>query len=206
MSITTYQGLRQAVAEWLMRDDLEPVIPQFIALAEARFNRDLRVRQMITRATAETDSGDAHVTLPGNWLEARTVSLVDNGTPRALEYVTLESASALRPGTGPARFFNVNGNRLEFIPGPPDGTQVELIYYAAIPALSESEPTNWLSLAYPDQYLYGALVHSAPYLRDDERVAVWASLYDRGLEEIRIADERARHGKFSLKMRARPLA
>jgi len=44
--ITDYASLQAEVAGWLARADLTSQIPTFIQLAEARFNRDVRVREM----------------------------------------------------------------------------------------------------------------------------------------------------------------
>lgn len=209
MSVSTYDELKATVADWLNRGDLAAVIPSFISLAEARFNRDLRVRQMIKRATAETDSGENYVTLPGDWLQARNIQIYEGSIPIALEYMTLEQADDYKRQrgsvSGSARYFNVTGNQLEIVPEPPAGTSIEMAYYEKIPALSESSQSNWLLSTWPDMYLYGTLAHTAPYLKDDERIAVWAALYDRGLEEIRLADERAQYSGSSLKMRARSI-
>ena len=46
MAISNYTELKTAVANWLDRDDLTDRIPEFIALAESRFNRLLRIRAM----------------------------------------------------------------------------------------------------------------------------------------------------------------
>ena len=43
MAIGTYAELKTAVANWLDRDDLTDRIPEFIALAEAKMNRNLRI-------------------------------------------------------------------------------------------------------------------------------------------------------------------
>ena len=67
MAITTYSELKSAVADWLLRDDLTSVIPSFISLAEAKFNRRIRDYRMMTRATTSVDEG--YVAVPGDWLE-----------------------------------------------------------------------------------------------------------------------------------------
>jgi hypothetical protein len=88
---------------------------------------------------------------------------------------------------------------------PEDGTEIELTYYAEIPALSDSSTTNWLLTRWPDLYLYGSLMHAAPYLKEDERVTVWAGLHDRALEEIRMEDHKAQWSGSTLKIRSRAL-
>ena len=52
MAIGTFAQLKTAAANWLDRSDLTDRIPEFIALAEARFNRILRTRDMETVSTA----------------------------------------------------------------------------------------------------------------------------------------------------------
>ena len=52
MAISTFAELKTAAANWLDRSDLTDRIPEFIALAEARFNRVLRIRDMETVSTA----------------------------------------------------------------------------------------------------------------------------------------------------------
>ena len=41
-NLSTYAGLRAAVADYLGRDDLDERIPTFIRLAEVRMKRDIR--------------------------------------------------------------------------------------------------------------------------------------------------------------------
>lgn len=56
MALDTFAGLKATIADYLNRDDLTSVIPSFITIAEAKFNRKLRVRQMVKRATATLDT------------------------------------------------------------------------------------------------------------------------------------------------------
>ena len=42
MAITTYDELKTSVADFLNRDDLTSVIPDFITMAEADLNRNVR--------------------------------------------------------------------------------------------------------------------------------------------------------------------
>lgn len=207
MAITNYTDLKSSIADWLNREDLTSVIPSFIAMAEARFNRDLRVRQMIKRSTAELNEG--FITLPGDWLEAKNIQINTSYGPRKLDYVTLEQADAIRYNSGDSPgeplYFNITGSQMEIIPTPSGEPEVEMTYYRTVPALSDEDDTNWLLSAWPDMYLYGALAHAAPYLKDDERVATWVAFYDRALQEITGADARAQYSGSVLKSRARVL-
>ena len=57
----------------------------------------------------------------------------------------------------------------------------------------------------PDIYLYGSLLQSAPYLVDDARIPVWASMYQKLVKDLEIADQKARVGDSTLKMKATAL-
>ena len=49
--------------------------------------------------------------------------------------------------------------------------------------------TNWLLGAEPELYLYAALLKSAPYTVDDERLPIWASLYTDALNRLNISSK-----------------
>ena len=67
------------------------------------------------------------------------------------------------------------------------------------------ETDNWLLLEAPDVYLYGALLHSAPYLADDQRVAVWAQLYGAAVQRLNEVSEDARFSGSGLTLKVRGL-
>src|SRR3954447_1043776 len=79
--ILDYASLQSAVIEYLARDQdatLISRIPTFIQLAEAKFNRQLFVRQMEQRATALVDLGSSEpefISLPADFQSMRRVRL-----------------------------------------------------------------------------------------------------------------------------------
>ena len=205
MAISNYAELKSAVADWLNRADLTSAIPNFVSLAEAKFNRDLRTRQQVKRAYA-TLSGQ-YIQLPTDWAEGINLQLNVNPV-RVLDFVTTDQADrikARRYGDTNADAYTIVGSQLEVVPVVGDDTEIEMAYYAKIPALSDSNTTNWLLTQWPDLYLYGALVHAAPYLREDDRIATWKGLADQLTEEIRMSDERAKHSGGPLRARTRPI-
>lgn len=205
MAISNYAELKSAVADWLNRADLTSAIPNFVALAEAKFNRDLRTRQQVKRAYA-TLTGQ-YIQLPTDWAEGINLQLNVNPV-RVLDFVTTDQADrikARRYGDTDADAYTIVGSQLEVIPVVGDNTEIEMAYYAKVPALSDSNTTNWLLTEWPDLYLYGTLVHAAPYLREDDRIATWKGLADQLTEEIRLSDERAKHSGGPLRARTRPI-
>lgn len=200
----TYDELKSALGEWLNRADLAAVIPTFIKAGEGAINRTLRTRDMVKRSRAIME--DEFLTLPADYLEA--VNVQANRAPVSrMQYVTPEHADLLRGGVhqtaGNPGYFTVIGNQLELIPAPATEQEIELTYYAAVPALSGAQQTNWLLTKWPDLYIYAALVHSAPFLKEDERAATWQGLYTKILSEAQAADDKAQHSGSVLKMRAK---
>ena len=57
MALGTYSELKTSIANYLNRDDLTAVIPDFITLTENRLDRELRVRANMIRASTTTTAG-----------------------------------------------------------------------------------------------------------------------------------------------------
>lgn len=203
MAITTYSELKAALAEWLNRDDLTTAIPTFISLAEAQFNRTIRHRKMVVRSEATLDT--SYFAVPADWLENIRFQLNTNPVVPLL-YVTPEQALEETQTYSAARqpmFFTMIGQQFQVVPEPDGEYDSELLYYGKIAALSDAAPTNWMLTENPDLYLYGALVQSAPYLKEDERITLWAGLYQQLFSDMVLSDERARIGSSKLKSRFR---
>lgn len=202
MAITTYAELQSAVADFLNRDDLTSVIPTFISLAEAQMQRVIRHHKMMNRAEAEIEN--RYFALPADWLETARFHVRGDRTYR-LELTSMDDMLQLRQAnadlTGRPSHFAHIGDQLEVYPTP-DGTySVELLYHQKIPALSVSNTTNWLLTDHPDVYLYGALMQSAPYLDDDQRMQVWSTLYGNAVQAVNQESKKARYSGSGMRMR-----
>jgi len=186
MSVTNYGELKSTIADFLNRSDLTSVIPTFIDFAEAEFNRNLRVRQMVARAEAQIDARFSAV--PADFIEAKDLVIVTTNPVQPLEFITQQEMAQERNTTYTAastpKYFSVVGGQFEFVPTPDQQYSLEMSYFAKIDALSADTDTNWLLTDYPDIYLYTSLMHSAPYLKDDERIGVWSQLAAKAREEL----------------------
>lgn len=174
MSITTYSELQTALADWLNRADLDQQIPDFIALAESTLNDVLRSSFMVTSATQAITAGRA--ALPSDALEIVYVQ-VANTEDEPLEQTTPQQLLMLRRArtraAGNPKFFAIVGRELLVTPTPSGATSVDIDYYQKIPALSDSNTSNWLLEEAPHIYLYTALLHATPFLMDDARYQVF---------------------------------
>jgi hypothetical protein len=202
-TITNYATLQSTVADYLNRQDLSAYIPTFIQLSEADMNTRLRTREMIVRATTTND--DEFVRLPLDFLESINLQLTDGQSP--LRFVTLDEADIInkRQAYNAPTFYSLMNGAIELVPPPATGddVEIEMVYYGKIPALSDSNTSNWLLLKAPDVYLYGALVHAAPFLMDDQRISVFGSFYSQRIEALNDESQKSLHSGSPLVARTR---
>lgn len=188
MSVSTFAELKTNIADFLNRDDLTSAIPTFIALAEAQINRDLRHWKMKARTTFTIDQ--EYEDLPSDWLE--TVSF-NAGNKYPLKLASRETIADKRMSSedtaGTPQYYAHVADKFEFYPTPDDTYTGDLLYYQRVPALSDSNTSNWLLTDSPDIYLYGSLIHTAPYLQEDGRAATWAQLYGAAVQKLNLSSD-----------------
>ena len=206
MALTNYSELKTSIADFLNRDDLTSVIPTFIALAEAQINRDVRHWKMEKRVTGALDS--EYSQLPTDWLETIQVHITGSGTyplQLASRDAIADKRSARNDTSGRPKFYTHADSSLELFPTPDASYTIELLYYAEVEALSDLVPVTWLLQDAADVYLYGALIHSAPYLQEDGRAGVWAQMYSAAVQKLNQASEKGRMSGSGLTMKVRGL-
>lgn len=194
LQLDSYAALKSTLADFLNRVDLTDAIPAFIVLCESRLRRSVRTKH-VALLTASLAEGDGSATLPTHLVDVQSVSLTSPTTEQGpLQIVSYGELLRHRqqhsePGV-PARCALV-GETLHFSPLADGVYQIGIEVEGPFVPLSDAATSNWLLADYPDLYLYGSLVASAPYLKDDERLALWESLYQNALGELDRATDRA---------------
>jgi hypothetical protein len=188
-TITNYATLQTAVANWLHRQDLAALVPDFISLAENEMSADIVARPMEARATLAVTAGNAYVTLPSDVLEFRRLLLVTDPVS-VLRYESPDQISTDYPTemVGKPTLYTVIGSTAQLAPIPDSNYSLEITYRQSIPSLSVSNPTNWLLINFPNVYLYGALCAAQPYLMDDSRIGLFKNLYAEAVSKINSID------------------
>lgn len=202
MALSNYTELKASIADWLARDSLTAIIPDFIAMCETQFNRRLRIRIMENTLSLTTVAGTGTVALPANFKSMRVIYL-DSDPDHPLNYRTPEQLIKEYPSTNQSRplAYTLEGDNIRLGPIPDAAYSLSGIYYKAVSALSDSNLTNVMLTANPDLYLYGTLLQAAPYLGQDARINVWSTFYLQILEDIQTEDDLDRHFGASLQMR-----
>lgn len=195
MAITTYAELKTAIPNWFRdRQDLAAQTDEFIDLAEALLNSKLRCRQMETVASLTPTNNVC--TLPTDYVEYKRV-VEEASIRRKLAYITEDAADGLYPSrySGLACHFMIVGSSLTAL--PLSANNIELTYYQKLPALSDSNTTNWLLTEHPGLYLHACLMYAAEYVSDGlnvddiARESKWVETYLGTISEV---DNRGKFG------------
>lgn len=191
LDLSTYDGLRATVADYLQRTDLTAQIPAFIQLAEAQIKRRLRRKTVRTSLVIVQESTG----LPADCAEVRSLHLLtssryrdlplDVGTPEQLAQTRAAYSGAGRPVRAA-----MIGGQLVVAPEPDSPYTADLVYFQQLSELSAANQTNDILQEAPDLYLFGALKEAAPFLEHDERIPVWSQKFDAGIEEMNVVRER----------------
>ena len=202
MAIGTFAELKTATANWLDRSDLTDRIPEFISLAEARFNRVLRIRDMETVSTAiSTAAGTREYSLPTGFVQMKEFHLTtDPLTP--LSYITPEMMSRMWAGSaqGKPQVFTIIADNVRLGPNPDAVYTTSMLYYKTFTALSASNTTSEMLTNNPDVYLYGTLLEAEPFIMNDERVPLWLAAFEKAVSDIQNQDNKDRHSGSQLRV------
>lgn len=201
MALSSYSELKSTVASYLARSDLTAVIPDFIRLAEERLRRDLRIRQMLVVATAQTTGGDSTVGLPTDFLEMRDIHVNLNPVVQ-LSYKAPNAfySSGKSTLSGKPTDYTVLAAEFQLAPIPDAAYTLQMLYYAKPALLSDSNASNVFLANCPDALLYAALGEAEPYLMNDARLQTWAALYDRSVTAINTSDQSSEYGGQPMSM------
>jgi len=188
MAITNYSELQSAAANWLNRADLSSRIPEFVALAEARINRDVILRMGESNEAVATVIGSRFIVLPGGFSEPLALFIERASGREPLTFVPnrMETVTA----QGEPLYWSIDGSNIA-LDKPAD--QVYSLTFKMLKtfALSDANPTNWLLTNYPDLYLAATLAEGFGYLMDDEALK-WVARYQQTLAEVNQSEARSR--------------
>lgn len=192
MSYTmSFNSLQEDLRRYLERGftaATDPVVyeqlPRLINMAERRIARELKIQGFIQAVTTSLVAGVPVYQKPDRWRD--TISMRANGTSlftRSYEYVRSYWPDETQTGT-PAYYADYDYSHWLIAPTPSAAAEIEILYYEMPRLLDDENQTNWLTEYAPNLLLYGALLEATPFLKNDERIAVWQSNYDRAAQVL----------------------
>jgi hypothetical protein len=172
--MSDYDTLCAAIAEWANRADWSPtLLAQFVAMAEQKFNAELRVDRMITQASNVVTLRCAE--LPDDWLEMEFVAVANGNTPNGWMPIRYKARDQFfhQPDKLTYGFYTLEGRMITF-GGPPDdveGVPYQIWYFQEVPAMATTG-SSWIYTKYPRLYLMAALMNADLHAQGEEQVAL----------------------------------
>jgi hypothetical protein len=175
MSITNYTELKTAISGWLAKGTTyDGQIDDFIDLAEAEFNRQLRLDDMEAEEEIETVAAQEYIEPDTEFLGIPSLQL--SGQAKGLTYTTRKQLSDSYGGNSsgrPKQYAKGVGNKIILGPTPDGVYTIIATGYEKIPALSVSNTTNWLLTKSPDLYLFMCLAYANLYVKNMQGADEW---------------------------------
>lgn len=189
----TFATLQQDVQRYLERGATlasDPIVheqlPRLINLAERRIARELKVQGFIAVVSGTMTVGQSVYPKPDRWRDTVSINIgTGSGLDKRKALFTrdYEYCRAYWPDEGetatPVFYADYNYSNWLIAPTPDREYPFEVLYYELPPLLDDSVQTNWLTEYAPQLLLYGTLLEATPFLKNDERIAVWQQMYDR---------------------------
>jgi len=188
--VTTYSGLIQTIQDWMSRDDLAAMAPNYVQNFEERFYRQPKNYGPWMESAYSTAMSSGVSAVPASFLGWKVVTL--STTPaRKLRPVSLAQLYDEFPRGGGRSIPSLiarNGSNFEYGPFPSSDFTVSGSYYAkptALRSAASDAVAHYLILNAPDLLLYGSLIEAETHRVRDERVALWQAKYAEALGDYR---------------------
>jgi len=187
MSIATYAQLKTAIETWLARSgdtEISANSADLVTLAEARLNRELRLRVNWTNGALTGTISSSTITLPSDFLEAQSLFLTTFGVQSKLGTFVAGERPIGTTNTVPTAWA-IDGANVQ-LDAPCDQAHTFIFRYLARFALSDATTTNWLLTNNPDVYLFSALVEAEALVKDTSQkwIALWKARADEAIASI----------------------
>lgn len=177
MALDTYATLKTSITDWTKRADLSSYLGDFVTLAEARIFSDIKVKEMETRS--EYTPTSRYLATPTGLTSIRRM-VAKSSPPFELLSTSPDGIHAVYDAnSGTPTHYAVLGSEIEFNRVP--NVAVEIVYFAAPDALSDTNTTNTILTAYPQVYLAACMIEAALFMVDDSMLQKWQMVYSDAL-------------------------
>lgn len=193
-SVMTYDSLVENIQSYLERSDVQTLdkIPFFIMLAEQIIASQIKFLGNMTVNTSTMVIGQPIIDKPARWHKTVSMNVTVAGVRqpvllRKYEYLREYNPNATVTGV-PAYFGDYDYTHWLVAPTPAVAYEFEVLYYERIQPLDSSNQTNWFTIYAPQALLYGSLIQAMPFLKNDERMAMWQQNYDQIIQTLKTED------------------
>jgi hypothetical protein len=192
--VLTYDNLTSLVLQYLERKDTAVVnfIPTAITLAEFEIAQEIKTLGQMVVVDSNMNAGNPVIAKPARWRKtvSMTLTTASGKQPillRKLEYLN-EYAPNVSTTSQPLYYADYDWDHWFVAPTPDQAYAFEAICYTRLQPLASDNQTNWLTQNAPNALLFGVLKQTAPFLKDDPRLATWNALFDQAMASLKSED------------------
>jgi len=192
--VMTYDSLVEDIQQYLERTDDATIaqIPRFIMLAEQVIASQIKFLGNLTVNTSNMVIGAATIDKPARWHKTVSMNVTVDGKRqpvflRKYEYLR-EYAPDPSVESVPKFYADYDYTHWLVAPTPDIAYDYEVLYYERVQPLDSSNQSNWFTIYAPQAMLYGSLLQAMPFLKNDERIAMWQQQYDLIINTLKSED------------------
>jgi len=193
-AVMTYTSLAADIESYLERTDTATIdkIPTFIMLAEQVIASQIKFLGNLTVNESTMVQGNPVIAKPARWHKTVSMNVTIDGVKspvflRKYEYLREYWPEATNEDV-PKFYADYDYTHWLIAPTPADAYTFEVLYYERVQPLDVSNQTNWFTEYAPQAMLYGSLLQAMPFLKNDERMAMWRAEYDLIINTLKTED------------------
>jgi hypothetical protein len=174
-------------------------LPRLINNAERAIAQDLKILGFIDPLVSSLVAGTSVYAKPDRWRATTSMNFGRVGVDplqknrrtqiysRGLEYLRQYWPDSDSRGI-PRFYADYDFNHWLILPTPIDDYPWEVVCWQQPAFLDATNQTNWLSLYAPNTLLYRSLMECEPFLKEDERMALWKGEYNESKGTLNVQD------------------
>ena len=169
---------------WKQNDaDLTASMDNLILMANSELGRKLTLSKR--EETIDLSVGSESSLLPADFDQMITLSYSGGTLANCTAAKMAEDRLITGVAPGDAGHYRVRENYLELAGdfSATDPTTFTMVYRTKIPDFKVTD-VSYLTEDYLDLYTYAVAKHCAPFLREDERLALWKDMYREALDSV----------------------
>lgn len=193
-AVMTYDSLVNDIQTYLERNDTATLdkIPQFIMFAEQVLASEIKFLGNLTVADGTMTANNPVLDKPARWRKTVSFNVTVAGERipvflRKYEYVREYWPDDTQTGV-PAFYCDYDYTHWLVAPTPASAYTFQVLYYERNQPLDSANQSNWFTQYAPQALLYGSLLQAMPFLKNDERIPVWQSMYDKAIALLKEED------------------
>lgn len=202
----TFTSLQEDLRRYLERGEVADTtvyeqLPRLINNAEREIAQDLKILGFIEPMTSTLVAGTSVYAKPDRWRQTVSMNFGVTGQDplqqnkrrqlytRSYEYLRQYWPDSEVLGL-PKFYADYQYTHWLIAPTPQIDYPWEIICWLLPALLDNTNQTNWLTDYAPTTLLYRSLMECEPFLKDDDRIAVWKNMYDSSKGALNVQDLR----------------